>query len=473
MFKLIRNTAYSSIFVSLIKKEFLTKAMSTQSMINQKQNDVIVGIGQMRSTNDKKHNLDQVKDLVQKAKKMNVEFLFLPECCDFVGENYAETLKLSEPLYSSVQPYIDIARDNQMWLSLGGIHESILDSSSKKSNKIYNAHVIIDENGKIVKVYRKLHLFDVTTPDFSFKESNVVSKGHQIIPPIETPIGKLGLQICYDLRFAEISTILRKLGAEILSYPSAFAFSTGEAHWEILLRARAIENQCYVIAPAQKGFHNSKRQSYGHGMIVDPWGKIVCCCEDKDLEVTAATIDLSVLKKIRSNMPCFEHRRDDVYCLTTNQNNELENIDRPFGSQLIPKRTIFIESPYCFAFTNLRCVVKGHVLISTKRSVPRLQDLNTNEMNDIFVLVCKVQKILEKIYETSAATVTVQDGPDAGQTINHVHFHVLPRRPGDFQRNDDIYTHIENLCETKNRDLSEMIAEAEIYRDFIAKAEIK
>lgn len=438
------------------------------SKINEETN-ATVGVGQMCSTNDKQANLKQVKHIVQQAKKLDVKFLFLPECCDFVGENRQETLALSEELSKSILPYKVLAKENEMWISLGGIHESILDSSLEKTDKIHNSHVVINSTGDVVNVYRKLHLFDVVTPEFKFRESDVVSNGNRIVPPIQTPIGKLGMQICYDVRFAEPSIALRKLGAEVLSYPSAFAYSTGKAHWETLLRARAIENQCYVVAPAQIGFHNSKRQSYGYAMVVDPWGKILACCEDMELGVKTANIDLNKLNKIRQNMPCFEHRRNDIYTLTAIETADLENVDRAFGPHTVPKSTIFLESPYCYAFTNLRCVVEGHVLVSTKRSVPRIQDLHRDEMSDLFTTVCKVQMMLEQIYGTSAATVTIQDGPDAGQTVNHIHFHVMPRRPGDFGHNDQIYTQLEKIHESKNRNIQEMITEAEKYRNFLAK----
>ncbi|XP_055922444.1 nitrilase and fragile histidine triad fusion protein NitFhit [Eupeodes corollae] len=450
----------------ILRRTMSAKLLSTEISKN------VFGVSQMCATNDKNANFDKVRQLVEKAKSLDVKILFLPECCDFVGENRQETIALSEPLTTSVSAFAEIAKENNMWLSLGGIHASIMDSAGKKTDKIYNTHVIINSNGEIVKSYQKLHLFDVETPTFRFRESDVVSKGQRIIQPIETPIGKLGMQICYDVRFAEPSIELRKLGAEILSYPSAFAFATGQAHWEVLLRARAIENQCYVVAPAQIGFHNPKRQSYGNAMIVDPWGEIIACSEKKELDVITARIDIEKLNKVRKNMPCFEHRRNDVYTLTAIGSVELENIDRPFGPQIIPKSTIFFESKYCYAFTNLRCVVKGHVLVSTKRQAPRLKDLNPDEISDLFTTVCKIQKMLEEHYCTSSATVTVQDGPDAGQTINHVHFHVMPRRPGDFGHNDQIYTQLEKIFESENRDINEMIAEAEIYRNIIANSQM-
>lgn len=431
----------------------------------------LVAITQMRSTSDKAANLHQVEKLVQQAKEQSAVFVFLPECCDFVGEHREQTLELSEPLTGPLmQHYQSLAKDNKIWLSLGGFHESVLDSYERKTNKIYNSHVIVNDRGELVTVYRKLHLFDVETPEFTFQESKVVLPGKRLVSPIDTPVGKLGLQICYDMRFAETSLLLRKEGAEILTYPSAFAYNTGKAHWEVLLRARAIENQCFVLASAQLGYHNKKRRSWGHGMAVNPWGKIMADLGDTDdLKLAIVEIDLSSLNPIRSAMPCFDHRRNDVYSLTAYAHGTTEpDTDLMFDNNIINKDTIFFESPFCFAFTNLRCVVKGHVLVSTKRPVQRLNSLNSAEMSDLFNTVCRVQRMLESIYETTAATVTVQDGADAGQTVPHVHFHVMPRRPGDFKHNDQIYVKLEDqVDEQKARTIEERINEAQKYREIM------
>lgn len=175
-----------------------------------------------------------------------------------------------------------------------------------------------------------------------------------------------------------MSTILRKSGASILTYPSAFAQSTGAAHWETLLRARAIENQCYVIAAAQAGFHNEKRQSYGRAMVVNSWGEIVAECsnEIKEPQCVTAKIDLESIAGVRSRMPCFEHRRDDVYALNPIKIKSPELIDHDvehepvaiedekvphfvFEKYPVPKSTTFLETPLSIAFTNITCVVPG------------------------------------------------------------------------------------------------------------------
>lgn len=146
-----------------------------------------------------------------------------------------------------------------MWMSFGGIHEIATDSTGKATEKIFNTHVIIDSKGKIAGVYRKLHLFDVNTPEFKFRESKIVQRGPGLTEPIESSIGNIGMQICYDIRFPETAIWLKKQRAQIITYPSAFSVSTGKAHWDILNRSRAIENQCFVVSAAQQGKHNDKR----------------------------------------------------------------------------------------------------------------------------------------------------------------------------------------------------------------------
>lgn len=146
-----------------------------------------------------------------------------------------------------------------------------------------------------------------------------------------------------------------------MTYPSAFAYSTGVAHWETLLRARAIENQTYVIAAAQIGYHNEKRRSYGHAMVVDPWGKIIAECDNDDsvVDCRAVSIDLTQIDDVRSRMPCFEHRRDGVYSLQPVRiaNKDLDQFI--FEKHIIPKSTIFYETASSVAFTNICCVVPG------------------------------------------------------------------------------------------------------------------
>ncbi|XP_072350311.1 deaminated glutathione amidase-like, partial [Scyliorhinus torazame] len=207
--------------------------------------------------------------------------------------------------------------DNRLWLSLGGFHERGHDW--ERDRRIYNAHILINNLGEIVSVYRKTHLFDVELRgQISLKESNYTIPGSGIEPPVSTPIGKVGLAICYDLRFPEISLALAEAGAEILTYPSAFTVRTGLAHWEPLLRARAIETQSYVVAAAQTGKHNDHRASYGHTMVVDPWGTVAAQC-NVGRDICYAEINLDYLREIRQDMPVRSHRRNDLYANVTLQ----------------------------------------------------------------------------------------------------------------------------------------------------------
>lgn len=306
-----------------------------------------------------------------------------------------------------------------------------------------------------------------------YRESKIVKAGTEIVLPVETPAGKLGLQICYDIRFPEVSTILRKFGAQILTYPSAFSYSTGKAHWEILNRSRAIENQCFVVSAAQIGDHNKKRTSWGHAMIISPWGEVLAECSN-ELEVQVAEIDLQKIEKVKSNMPCFEHRREDVYSLEAKKKCDNSGDSKDFyifEKYPIDKRTIFCESENCFAFTNIRCVVPGHVLVATKRIIPRLCDMTQEEAKDFFLMTLKVQKALETHYQVQSSTVTVQDGPDAGQTVKHVHCHIMPRKPRDFDHVDQIYLELKKHdagdVEQERRPLEDMIEEAGIYRKLL------
>lgn len=270
----------------------------------------LIAVCQMRSIADKEKNLEVLTDLAAEAKRRSAVMAFFPEACDYLADNKKDIVAMAEPLTGqTVASYKEIAVKNNIWLSLGGIHEA-----SDNTEKIYNTHILINNEGQLVTAYRKIHLFDMDNKDTGVRlmESDYVLKGTQIVPPVLTPIGKLALSICYDMRFPELSLTLRNMGAQILTYPSAFTYQTGAAHWEVMLRARAIENQCYVIAAAQTGAHNKKRVSWGHTMIVDPWGAVIAQCAEKT-GIAVAEIDLALLEKVRKNMPCEEHRRTDLY----------------------------------------------------------------------------------------------------------------------------------------------------------------
>uniref|UniRef100_A0A0D9XZL3 CN hydrolase domain-containing protein n=1 Tax=Leersia perrieri TaxID=77586 RepID=A0A0D9XZL3_9ORYZ len=251
-----------------------------------------------------------VVQMTSEAASAGVKFLCFPEVFSFIGSKDGESVKIAEPLDGPImQRYCSLAKESSMWLSLGGFQEKGLDDSHQ-----YNTHVIIDDSGEIRSSYRKIHLFDVDVPgNMVYKESRFTTAGDSIVT-VDTPFGRLGLTVCYDLRFPELYQCLRfKHQAQVvLLVPSAFTKVTGEAHWEILLRARAIETQCYVIAAAQAGKHNEKRESYGDSIIIDPWGTVIARLPDRlSTGFAVADIDLSKVEAVRTKMPISEHRKFD------------------------------------------------------------------------------------------------------------------------------------------------------------------
>lgn len=296
---------------------FPSPARRAQVLLNRMSTapDPVAAVCQMTATPDKTENFYVCKNLVEEAKQKGASMVFLPEGFDYIGSSREETLSLAESLEGeTVSRLTQIARKLDVWLSLGGFHER--GPNWKTDRRIYNSHIIINNKGDIVSVYRKAHLFDVELPDkgVSLKESAFTIPGPSLIAPIETPIGKVGLGICYDLRFPELSLSLQRNGAEILTYPSAFTVATGAAHWEVLLRARAIETQCFVLAAAQVGPHHNKRSSYGHALAVDPWGEVLGDCGGEQPGLIMVDINLEKLRNTRRNMPVQEHRRNtDFY----------------------------------------------------------------------------------------------------------------------------------------------------------------
>ncbi|CEF68424.1 Nitrilase homolog 1 [Strongyloides ratti] len=397
----------SKIIPSLVSSNFVVRRM-TQTSINRCN---LVAVLQLTSTHDMEDNYKICKDMIIRAKKRGAAMVFLPECFDYVGRNKDETINMAIDINGEyIGRFRKLAKENDIWLSLGGFHQ--VDPNKKVLP--FNNHCIIDNEGITRGEYQKLHLFDLEIPGkVKLLESEFNSAGKTIPLPVETPIGKVAMNICYDVRFPELGLIHRKNGAEILTYPSAFTVPTGLAHWESLLRARAIETQSYVIAAAQTGSHNPKRSSYGHAMIVDPWGAVIGQASDT-VDICFGEINLDYLQKVRQNQPVFDHRRKDIYM-----------------------------SKYTYAFVNIRPIVKGHVLICPIRYVKRLSDLTDEETCDIFLVAKKIQTALEKYLNSTACTISCQDGIDAGQSVEHVHIHILPRNKDDFGDTPDaIYKEI-------------------------------
>ena len=272
----------------------------------------LAGLVQMCSVNDVNANFAACARLVKEAKDKGCRIVFLPECFSFIGAKAGEAQAVAEPLSGPImRRYKDLACEHDIWLSLGGFQEKSLDPDEAR---IYNTHVVVDDCGMVAATYRKIHLFDV--PMTGLVESRQALAGEELVS-CDSPAGKLGVTICYDMRFPELYQKLTFVhGAQVLLMPSAFAMKTGEAHWETLLRARAIETQCYVVAAAQAGLHNTdgnKRRSWGHSIAFDPWGAAVARFGAEEVGVQTFEVDLDLINSARDNMPMHAHRRYDVY----------------------------------------------------------------------------------------------------------------------------------------------------------------
>lgn len=257
----------------------------------------------MTSIPDVAQNLGQAEDLIDLAVRQGAELVCLPENFPFMGEE-SEKVAQGKAIAQKSEKFLKtMAQKYQITILGGGF------PVPTNNGKVNNVASLVDANGIEIARYQKVHLFDVNLPDGNtYRESNTVMAGKDLPPVYRSPeLGNLGLSICYDLRFPELYRHLSQMGAEVLFVPAAFTAYTGKDHWEVLLRARAIENTCYVIAPAQTGNHYGRRQTHGHGAIADPWGTILADTGDKP-GVAIAEINPSHLEKVRRQMPCLQHR---------------------------------------------------------------------------------------------------------------------------------------------------------------------
>src|SRR5580693_4577021 len=269
---------------------------------------------QMTSSHIVADNLSAAGVLLREAKDLGCDIACLPENFSFIGLKDADKLQVAEPDgEGAIQSFLrDTARKLEMWI-LGGT----IVIRGDRDRRVANASLLIDADGKRVARYDKIHLFDVTIPgrDEQYRESTHVVPGREPVIA-DTPVGRLGLSVCYDMRFPELYRDLVSRGAEWLSMPAAFTVPTGRAHWETLLRARAIENLCYVVAPAQGGTHTSGRETYGDTLIVDYWGQVLSRLP-KGTGVVTADIDLSKQAETRARFPALDNRRLGLTNLST------------------------------------------------------------------------------------------------------------------------------------------------------------
>jgi len=276
----------------------------------------LAAVVQLTSSPDAEASCREAEELVRKAASRGAALIATPENTNYLGP-HEEKVRLAEGLDGpTCSRFAALARELGIHLLLGSFNERAALGQHLEAHpdepaaRCHNTSVLFGPDGGVLAVYRKIHLFDVAVPpDVVFQESATVAAGSEAVIA-ETPLAWIGLSICYDLRFPELYRALAENGAEILAVPSAFTLVTGKDHWEPLLRARAIENQAWVLAPAQHGRHDDGglRQSWGHAMIVDPWGQVVAQVSDGP-GIAVAEIDLARQRSIRERLPALQHRR--------------------------------------------------------------------------------------------------------------------------------------------------------------------
>jgi deaminated glutathione amidase len=266
---------------------------------------------QMTSTPDVEANLASARTLLERARVEGATLAVLPENFAIMGQRDADKVEVAEtPGEGPIQAFLGhCARELGLWI-IGGTIPLRVDGQPER---VSAASMVFDERGRCVGRYDKIHLFDVDIPhrDESYRESATVAPGNNATV-VSTPLGRVGMAVCYDVRFPELFRVLQEQGAEILSVPSAFTAPTGKAHWELLLRARAVENLCYVLAPAQSGIHPNGRETWGDSLIVDPWGQVLSRVAHPGPGLAVAEIDRTVQQELRERFPALSHRRFSV-----------------------------------------------------------------------------------------------------------------------------------------------------------------
>ena len=275
-------------------------------------NIIKIALCQMNVVDNKERNIEKAIQMIRDSKKQGADLAVLPEMfnCPYENEKfieYAEELDESETL----KEISKIAKEENIHVLAGSIPELERDEE-KDSKSIYNTAVFFDNTGKTLGKHRKMHLFDIDVKGkIYFKESDTLSAGNEFTI-IKTDLARIGIGICYDIRFVELSRIMALNGAEILIFPGAFNLTTGPAHWELLFRSRALDNQTFAIGVAPALDENANYNSYGHSIAVNPWGEVI---EELDYgeELKIVEIDLDEIKRIREEIPVLKNRRTDLY----------------------------------------------------------------------------------------------------------------------------------------------------------------
>lgn len=272
-------------------------------------NKFLVAVLQLDSQDNVQENLNTVTAFVEEAAARGAKLITMPESMNYVGPDnagHAEEIP-GGPTYQLMSK---LAQKHGVWLHCGSIYEK-----NPANNRPFNATMVIDPKGNLAGKYHKIHPFDVVIPNGPVnRESERICPGNEIVTVDTKEVGHLGMSICYDIRFAEMYRIMALEGAEILLTPADFTMPTGKDHWETILRTRAIENGCYVVAPAQCGV-KPRFQAYANSLVIDPWGNVIARASNYP-QVITAEINLEYLQQVRRQIFTLENRRPDVYSLT-------------------------------------------------------------------------------------------------------------------------------------------------------------
>ena len=261
---------------------------------------------QMNVIDDKKANLEKASSMIADGIGNNADFIILPEMfnCPYSNDKFIEYAEEEKDSYT-LNKISKLAEANNVYILAGSIPE-------REDDKIFNTSYLFDKKGQIIAKHRKMHLFDIDVKDkITFKESDVLTAGDEFTIA-DTEFGKIGIGICYDVRFVELARIMVENGAMILIYPGAFNMTTGPAHWELLFRARALDNQVFCVGVAPALNIDASYHSYGHSIVTNPWGEVISQADENE-NLIICEIDLSEIKKIREEIPLLKNKRNDLY----------------------------------------------------------------------------------------------------------------------------------------------------------------
>ena len=261
---------------------------------------------QMNVVDNKEENLKKATSMIKESVKQETDFIVLPEMfnCPYSNDKFIEYCE-EEKTSRTISKISQLAYENNVYILAGSIPE-------KENANLYNTSYLFNRNGELIAKHRKMHLFDIDVKGkIKFMESDVLTAGDNVTIA-DTEFGKIGIGICYDIRFPELARLMAQKNALILFYPGAFNMTTGPAHWELLFRSRALDNQVFCVGVAPALNENASYHSFGHSIITNPWGEIVTETDTKE-ELVITEIDLSEIKKIREELPLLKNKREDLY----------------------------------------------------------------------------------------------------------------------------------------------------------------